>query len=94
MDRPNKTASIRTGEERFDRSGLAEVEQMQAPAVLEDGDQHAEGGAGGEQVHHCRDRGDEQAAERHHQQQEPEPEDDPDDHRHQYKATPCVVGTE
>jgi hypothetical protein len=47
--------------------------------VLEHGGQHAEGRAGGEQVHHGRDRGDEQAAERHHQQQEPEPEDDSDE---------------
>jgi hypothetical protein len=58
-------------------TGLAQVEQVQSPAVPEHGDQHAEGRAGGEQVHHDCDRGDEQAAERHHQQQEPEPEDDP-----------------
>src|SRR5580700_5989819 len=29
------------GQERFDRPGLAEVKQPQAPAVLEDGDHHA-----------------------------------------------------
>src|ERR1022692_938559 len=49
------------------------------PAVLEDGDQHAERCGGGEQVHHRRDRGDQQAAESQQQQQEPEDEDDRDE---------------
>src|SRR4029077_463279 len=67
------------GQERFDRPGLAEVKQPQAPAVLEDRDQNAERGRGSEQVHHRRDRGDEQAAEGQRQQTEPQDEDDPDE---------------
>jgi hypothetical protein len=55
---------------------LAEVKQPQSPAILEDGDQHAEGGGGGEQVHHRGDRWYQQTAEGQHEQQESQDEDE------------------
>jgi hypothetical protein len=62
-------------------AGLAEVERPEAPAVLEDRDQHAERRAGGEQVHHRGDGGHQQPAEGQHDQQEPEADDDCDEQR-------------
>ena len=61
------------------RAGLTEVEQVQCPAVLEDGDQHAERRGGGEQVHDRGDRWYQEAAEGQQEQQEPQHEDDADE---------------
>ena len=58
-----------------------DAEQAGAPALLEDGDDHAVGGADREHVHDRGLEGHEQRAEHDHQQQERQPDDRADEQR-------------
>ena len=58
--------------ERVDRTGPAETERVRTPAELEERDDHAERGAGREQVHHRGGERHDDAAERDQQQEEAE----------------------
>jgi len=58
---------------------LPSPDRLEPPSPLEDRDDHPEGGARREQVHHGRRQGDGDAAERQHQQQSAQKNDDQDE---------------
>jgi hypothetical protein len=66
-------------QERADRHVVVDTEQTAAPSPLEHGDDHAVGGADGQQVHDsCLERNQDRA-EHHHQQQERQEDDGADE---------------
>ena len=64
-----------TGRNASTGPALPRLEQVRAPAPLEDRDDHAERRAGGQHVHHRRGQRDQHAAERDHQQEAAERDD-------------------
>ena len=69
-------------DERVDRSAGADADQPRKPAPLEDRDDDAEAGTGGEQVHDRRGERQHETAEGDHQQQERQPDDGDEEQRH------------